>query len=172
MTEEIPADRISTDKNMKELLIEIRDKLSEKEKKKEFKLPFTAKLSNKQTKDNWVTVCQVTEGRQIAFTKCPIKEQTYMLNGVPRIATPEEILHYKGKPFIIQPSWSVKPFSPTDNYEGAIAKGYTNQGYRLLLNIMESEGIQTAKKIGWGIIVIGGLILLGVGYYLIKGGFH
>ena len=142
----------------------------EEKKKKTFKLPWKAKVSKKKAENGWVTVLYIKENRTMLFDKQPIDEQTIILDGVPRIVTPEETLIYKGKPFVIVPSWSTKPFSPTDNYEEAIKTGYAAQGWRLLINRVKSEAILAKKKIN-GMLIFGVIIaVIAIGYLATKGG--
>ena len=96
----------------------------------------------------------------------------FLINGTPYITTADYMLTYKGKPFIIIPSWSIKPFSPVENYVKAIEQNDLTIGYRLLLNTMKSEVISTKKKVGMGALIIGLIVLAAGGYFLMKGGFN
>ena len=139
-------------------------------KKKLFKLPFKAKVGKKKVEQGYTTVLKINDNRVITFEKQKIDDQTIMVDGVPRIATADEILSYKGKPFIIQPSWSTKPFSPTDNYAGAVRDSYTTQGWRLLLSRLKSDAIIAKKKVN-GMLIFGIIIVVVVlGYLVTKGG--
>ena len=160
-------------KSLKEQLEEIKGMIKEeKEKKKEksFWMPLKGRLGKQKVKKGWATICKVGDNRIVSFTKAPIEEQTYMLDGAPRLATPEDTLFYKGKPFIIQPSWSVKPFSPSDNLDQTIDQKYNSHGYKLLLNRIKNETVDVKKKMNtamvWGIII---LVIVG-GYLAFKGG--
>jgi len=166
----------NTEKSLHELVREMHEKtikedLTPKEKKKRtFKIPFKGKVNNAKARKGYTTVIVIKENRNIDFVKYPIDEQTFMHDGAPRIATAEEILWYKGKPVIILPNWSTKPFSPTDNYQTTIQKQYGAQGARLLYNRMNMELIKTKKAIS-GILVMGiivGIIVLG--YFAYQGG--
>ena len=142
----------------------------EEKKRKPFKLPWKAKISKKKAEQGYITVLYIKENRTMLFDKQPIDEQTIMMDGVPRIVTPEETLIYKGRPFVIIPSWSTKPFSPTDNYEDIVKTGYAAQGWRLLINRVKSEAILAKKKISGALIfgVIAAVIV--IGYLAMKGG--
>lgn len=129
-------------------------------KQKEFKLPWRARLNKKQGKANYVTVMKINENRQVNFIKEPIIEQTIMVDDVPRLASGEYVLNYKGKPLLVQPSWSVVPFSPSEHYKDSLKDGSNIVGYRLILNRMKLEAIKIGKKIGgWSIAIILGLIV-------------
>lgn len=137
---------------------------------KGFKLPYKARLGRKKVKNDYTTICYINNNREVTFIKAPISEGTVMIGGTPRLATTDYMLSYKGKPFIIQPSWSIKPFSPADNYDDAVKTNTIAVGYRLLLNTMKSEQISAKKKIGIGFII--GALVIGaiVIYFISKGG--
>jgi hypothetical protein len=160
------------EKSLKEEILELKELLNKYDKKqseKKFSIPFTARVSKAQAKKGWTTVMIARDNRNVEFTKKQIEEQTIMVDGIPRIATADDVLFYKGRPLIILPSWSVKPFSPTDNLKETDAKSYGSQGYRLLLARMKAEVVEGKKKIGsWIIWVIVGLIA--VGYLAMKSG--
>ena len=148
-------------------LIDIKDN----KKSKKFKLPFKAKLSKNNIKKNYVTVELIHENGNIEFLKTPINNGTIEIEGVPRISTTDYTIFYKGKPFIILPAWSMIPFSPVENYEQTVRDKLTTAGRRLIIERMKLDAIK-AKKGSFGIIgwVFLGLAVLGVGYFLIKGG--
>jgi hypothetical protein len=161
------------DKSLKDILLDMSRKIDQMpEKKKRFKIPFKGKLGKLRIKKGWVTVMKIGSNRNITFTRVPIDEQTAMVDGTPRIMTADEVLFYKNKPLVILPEWSVKPFSPTDNYEEVIKQQYASQGYKLLLNRMKTEAINAKKKFGGPMLWIIILLVVGVGGYLAwKGGY-
>ena len=154
------------DKSIKQLLLDIKTKMDEKkvEKKRSFKIPFLSKVGNKKAEKGWATYLMVNDNRTVSFIKKPISEQTVMIDGVPRIATADDALIYKGKPFYIQPSWSVKPFSPSENYEQTHKENNSSAGYRLLLNRMQTEVIKPKGSFGGIWIFVGILALIILGY--------
>lgn len=142
----------------------------EKKKPREFKLPTMAKLNRRRVRDNWVTIIKINENGSLAFKKEPIIDQTVEIDGVPRLVTAEYVLNYKNKPIIIQPSWSVLPYSPSEQYRKSLSDGSNTVGYRILLERMKAGAIGLKKKIGAG-MVIGVLVgLVVVGYLLFGGG--
>lgn len=158
------------EKSIKELLRELNDKFEDPKVTKKFRLPLKARVGNRAARKGWTTVMKIGDNRQVTFEKQPIDEQTIVVDGVPRIATSEEILIYKNKPLVIQPSWTTKPFSPTDNYSNAMAQGYASQGYKLLLNRMKYEQIKPKRTIS-GIVVFGIIIaIIAAGYLAYQGG--
>lgn len=159
------------EKTIRDLLEELNDNLKEKPKvKKGFKIPFKSKVSGSKAKKGWTTALVIKENRNVDFQKYLIDEQSIVVDGIPRIVTPEETLYYKGKPFVIVPNWSVKPFSPEKNYEEAVRNQLTSQGYKLLLNKLKSEAIKPKKSVS-GLVGIGiVLALAALGYMAYKGG--
>ena len=161
------------EKSLKEVISELNETLKEQKAKKEkvrkFGIPFGAKVGKAKVKKGWATVQIIRENRNVDFIKIPIEQQTAIIDGVPRIFTPDEMLSFKGKPFVILPSWSVKPFSPTDNYSETTKQGYAAQGYKLLLSRMKSEIVDGKKKMSGSIIwwIIG---LAALGFIAFKSG--
>lgn len=159
------------DKSIKELLNEMNEKLDKKKDNKfKFRLPFGKKVGKRQAKKGFTTVMVIKDNRNIVFEKHPIDEQTIVIDGVPRIASTDNILFYKGKPVIIQPSWSTKPFSPTDNLDETTREQYSTQGHRLLLNRMQNEVIKPKRSVSWLLIIIGIVAAIALGYFAFKGG--
>lgn len=147
-------------KNVEEKLDSLLDGKKIK-KPKEFKLPFRARINKKKAQDNWITVMEINENRGVRFSKQRIVDETINVNDVPRLATGEDVLNYKGKPIMIIPSWSVKPFSPSEDYRRSMTDGSNTRGYSLLLARMKMGAISNKKKLGLG-MGVGALILVGV----------
>ena len=152
-------------------LIKQNDELIAQREVKKWKLPFSARVSKAQVKKGYATILVVKDNREVAFTKAPINEGTLDIEGMPRIATADHTLSYKGKPFYIIPSWSLKPFSPVENYSEVEKEKMNTAGRRLILSKLETERI-APKKAGWGIggWAILGIVILIAGWYLLKGG--
>lgn len=155
------------EKSLKQLIEDLTKKVDEKDnkpKKKAFWIPMGARVGKNKAKKGWATIMVIKENRNIDFVKQPIDEQTVSVDGIPRIAKPDETLYYKGKPFIILPSWSTKPYSPTDKLEGEAATAYSTQGLKLIANRLEKGTLENKKKIsGWMIFIIIALVI-GAGY--------
>jgi hypothetical protein len=140
------------------------DKLLESGKVKGFKP--NKKLTNANVKKNYTLAIVIGENREIKFIKVPISEGTVIVDGIPRLATTDYALSYKGKPAIIIPEWSTKPFSPVENYEDTVKSQMTAAGYKLLLNRIELGKIALKKKMS-GMIIILIILALIVGGYLL-----
>jgi len=163
------------EKSLKELIKEMNEKLDDVKKKKKdkresFWIPWKGKVGRMKAKKGWATYMIIQENGNIKFEKHPIEEQTVVVDGTPRIATPEEVLYYKNKPFIIQPSWSVKPFSPTENLKETVNKEYSSHGYKLLLNRMQNEAIKPKRSMSWAVGLLIVAAVIAAGYFAFKGG--
>jgi hypothetical protein len=147
-------------------------------KSKFWKLPGKANTSKAKQKKNWVGILKVNENGIIEPTRQQIIEQTIMVDGSPRLATPEFInywpkskLSLKKYPVIWLPSWSVIPWSPDESIQKSLMDGSNTKGYQLLLNRMKLSNIEQKKAMGgWVKWVIGiGLAAL-IGYALLTSG--
>lgn len=146
------------------------DELVEKKEVKKWNLSWWKRLTGGQVKRNWVLVCYIQENKGISFIKVPIDEGVIMLNGIPHTINSDEIMIYKNKPFIIVPSWSIKPFSPAQNVKETNENGNNTLGWEFIMNYIKKTEIKAAKGAGMIIWIIVGLIVIGGGYYLIKNG--
>lgn len=144
----------------------------EKVKVKKFKIPFKGRVSPKKASQGYVTIMKINENGFVDFIKQPIKEQTTMVDGIPRLASPNYVLHWGKNPMLIQPSWSVKPFSPEDQFNKSLNDGSNTKGYPILLARMKSDTTSGIKKeMGSMVKWILGLGLVGIiAYAFITGG--
>lgn len=142
----------------------------EKQKTKDFKLPFSSRVTGGKAKKNFVTVMKINDNGEISFTKEQIADQTIVVDSIPRIASGEYMMRYKRNPLMILPSWSVQPFSPSENARASLNDGSNSNGYRLLMNRMQAEAIKLGKKIGGLGIGIGALIIIGIIVYALVTG--
>lgn len=127
------------------------------------------RIGRSQVKKNYVQIFYINDNREIAGKKVPIEEATAMLEGIPRLATTDYMLSYNGKPALIIPAWSVKPFSPVDSYEDAVKEKMTTAGYKLLLNRIEQGEIKGKKTLSGKVIFFGIAALLVIGYLVLSG---
>lgn len=126
------------------------------------------KLGKIEQKKGYVRYIFIGENKQIKVMKIPIEEGTTMVEGIPRIATADYMLNWDGQPTIIQPAWSVEPFSPVKNYEESVQKQMTAQGHKLLLNRIELGGIKAKKKIS-GAVIFFIIVILAIAAYMLLG---
>ena len=158
-------------------LKEIKEKLAKQEAEKHpakkpslFKIPWTKRVNPKQASQNCVTVIKINENGFLDFRKERIVEQTIIVDGVPRLATPEYVLHFKKNPCIILPSWSVKPYSPEDAVKASLEDGSNTKGYKILMARMKSDSLGAKPQSGMIKWVIGIIFAVIVGYALLTGG--
>lgn len=161
--------------NVKEMLTKIAKQQNEiiiQKKEKEWKMPFRARLSKGQVKKNFATFCVVQDNKEVNFIKVPINDGTAEIDGIPRIATANYALTYKGKPFYILPYWSLRPFSAMENIEKTEADKMNIAGRRLVLSKLEKEVIKPKGNMmqgkGWLLLLVA---VVAGGYLIFKGGF-
>lgn len=149
---------------IEQILRDIRAEVKGTKDEKKFRLPFSSKVSKAKAKKGWVTYLILNDNMNAEFKRFKIRDQTTLVDGIPRLARPHEVFFYKGKPLIIQPSWSVKPFNAEENLQKTIDEKQGTQGYRLLINRMETEAIKDKKtfSFGWLFVI---LAVLGAGLY-------
>ena len=143
---------------------------------------FLKKVGKAQKKKNYVTLLHLFENSKAKFKKVRIDDQTFMEEGIPRLAAAGYVWQEgrKNNPLIILPNFSVKPINAEDVYKpitaGKLYKeslkdGSNVVGYRLLLNKMKLEAIGAKKQMGGMIKWILGAIVLGIiAYAFISGG--
>jgi len=168
MSEEQTEEKLS----IKEILEDIKKnqkQLIEEKKMKEVRWPWMRKVGKKKLKEGWTTLIYINENKEVELMKAPISEGTLKIKDKPYSAMADYILSYKGKPCMIIPSWSIEPFSPKKDLADAERFKTINTGYRLIANQMKLDAVKPKKPIPWG-IVIGGLAVIGVIYYLISSG--
>jgi len=154
---------------LKELTQSTKDEKKMKEKR--FKYPFGKKVGKGQKKKNYITMIAIGENKTIDFKKYQIIDQSIMHEMIPRLATADcVLLDRKANPVIIQPSWSVEPFSPSKHFEESIEEGNNINGYKILMAKMESEKTNVKPKMGGAWKWIIGLGLAGLVIYAIMSG--
>ena len=143
----------------------------DEEKPKGFKIPFWKRIRGKEGKKNFVTIIRANENGHGEFTKEQIIEQTVMIDGVPRLATPEYIINIGRNPIMVLPSWSVQPINWREQHDKSLTDGSNVAGFKLLLNRMKLSLVEVKKggMPSWVMWVIGALVLGGIGYALFTG---
>ena len=173
MKEEINIET-KTEPNMGEMVKKLYEKAvvtDETQKQKKFKLPWSAKVNNGRASKGYTTVQIIRNNGDMQLTRLQIDDGT-MVDGVPRISTIDYKLNYKGKPWVIIPEWSLKPFSSSENYEQTIKDKMNIAGRKVILSKLEKETIKPKGKGfggfgGWMILIV--VVAIG-GYMLLKGG--
>lgn len=142
-----------------------------KKKEKKFRLPFGKKVGKAQAKKNYVTIVKINENSNIEFKKVQIQSQVFMEDGVPRLGTPDYILRYKNNPMVILPSWSNKPYSPSEEFNRSLEDGSNIKGFKILLAAMHEEQLGKKKQVGNLLKIILGFGLAAIiGYAFLTGG--
>ena len=145
--------------------------MEDRKEVKTFKLPWSSRVNSRAAKVGYTSVLILRNNRNVEFIKAPIEDGTIIVDGIPRISTVDYTLNYKGKPFIIIPEWSLKPFSPTENYEQTVQDKMNVAGRKVVLAKLEKEIIKPKKGMGgmggWILLIV---IVVGAAYMLLKGG--
>jgi len=154
-----------------EKILEEQQEEETKKKQKKFRFPFGKKTSPRQASKGYVTIITLNEGGHLNFVKQKIEEQTVIIDGIPRLATADNVWHFKKVPVIIQPTWSVEPISKEMLFRKAEENKTLTTGFKILLARLKSSAIEAKKTVSpilkWG----AGLILVGViAYALLSGG--
>lgn len=149
----------------------VEESKTKKKKPKQFKFPMSAKVNHIKAKNNFITVLKINENLTWNFKRVQISDQTFIEEGIPRLAAAGYVMYYKKNPCVILPSWSVEPFNPRTNYSQSLTNGSNTKGYSLLMARMKSETINPKKQMGSMVKWVIGLILAAIiGYALMTGG--
>lgn len=140
------------------------EKLTSSGKVKGFKP--NKKLTNSDLKKNYILGIIIGENKEIKFLKLPVSEGTTTLEGSPRLATKEYLLTYRGKPAIILPEASCKPYCLKEELDEDAKNNLLAVGYRLLMNRQEQGELKAKKGISsWMILII--VAAIGVAAYFL-----
>ena len=156
----------------------LKDKFEEEENKKDkktkkWRYPFGKKVGKAQRKKNYVTILRLNENSKAKFLKVRIDEQTFIDEGVPRLAAAGHVFQEgrKNNPLIILPSWSVEPFSAMDSFKQSLEDGTNIVGFQLLMNKMKLEAMGAKKAMGGMLKWVAGAVVIGIiAYAFITGG--
>ncbi len=164
-------------KSLIEKINDIEAKLEDKDKdknKKEWKLPFKfTMIGQKKKKEGWILLQHLSYNGATSFEKVQVDEGVAMgKDMIPHVVTAEDIFLYKNKlPMVIIPDWSKYPIRKGELYSQTLAtKGAGTMGWEFLMNYMYKTQIKEKKKATTGVMIIGVLVLIGLGYYLVKSG--
>ena len=142
-----------------------------KAKKKKFKIPFGRKVSKSKASKGYVYLVKLNENSQVDFEVVHIKDQSIMVDKIPRIVSPGTVFYWKKMPMIFMPSWSVEPFSAQKHFEKTLEDGTNKKGFAILMERMQRAAIGEKKPMGNLIKIIIGVGLAAIiGYAFISGG--
>ncbi len=133
-------------------------------------LKFWNNVSKRQMKKNWIQIIHLSDNKVMRIMKAQIDENIIMIDNIPHKVDASDVFLHKGKPTIIQPSWSIKPLSPTQNLQETKEAGNSTLGWEYIMNYLKKTEIKSIKNMGTMVWVIGGIVVIGGIYYLIKSG--
>jgi len=143
----------------------------EKNKKINLWIPFGAKVGKAKAKNNYIMVDRWHSNMTRTFERAQIKDGTIMVDDVPRIITPGDIMLYKGKtPTVTIADWSTTPISPVDHFTQSQVAGYGTKGWKLLYQRLKNSVIEDKKKMSGAVIWIIIAAVIAAGYFAFKGG--
>lgn len=140
-------------------------------KKKKFGMPFRGRVGKQKARKGWVSVIKVMDNKVIDFEKQQVVDQTVMVDEVPRVVMPGNILSYRGKPAVVISTNSVTPVDFDKLHQSVENSQLSVKGHKLLLARMLGEVIQAKKKMNMAIIFGLLVVLIAGGYFLSKQGF-
>lgn len=163
------------EKSLKDILQETSSKLDllvEQKKVKKWNLPWKTRfLGKKKKRQGYVVFMNIGLNKAVTFIKAPIEEGVAIVNGIPHVVHPEDILIWKNKiPIVIQPQFSERPYSARNNYEAVRQANEGSEGWKFIMNYILNTQIKEKKEMKMGPIIVGVLLVLGLGFYLIKSG--
>lgn len=164
------------EKSLKDTLAEVSSKLdalTDAKKVKKWNLPFSARtgMGKAKKRKGYVVFMNIGENKAVTFIKAPVEDGVAIVNDIPHHVRPEDILIWKNKiPMVVQPQWSETPFSAKQHYDRTIANNENTMGWKYIVNYINKNQISQKKAVPMGLIVVGVLAILGLGFYLIKSG--
>lgn len=166
------------EKSLKEVLAELSADVKDlkdikKTGTKKWNLPFTARMGmgKRKKRQGYVVFVNLGLNSALTFIKAPIEEGVAMVNGVPHVVEPEDVFLYKNKiPMVIQPQWGERPFSKKDHFKQTVEAGQTTTGWEYIMNFILKTQVKAKKDTPIGLIILGGIAVVGLGWYLIKSG--
>lgn len=167
---------MENEKSLKDTLAEVAknlEELKEQKKVKKWNLPFTARIGmgKKKKRQGYVVFMNIGTNKAATFIKAPVVDGVALVNNVPHVVEPEDILLWKNKiPIVIQPQWSERPFSAKDHFIKTNEAGQNTAGWEYIINFILKTQIQAKKSVPMGLIIFAVIALIGLGWYLIKSG--
>jgi len=167
------------EKSLKEILADLSTEIKDmKEVKKntgtsKWKLPFSARtgMGKVKKRQGYVVFMNIGTNKAVTFIKAPVTDNVALVNNVPHVVEPEDILLWKNRiPLVIIPQWSQRPFSTKDHFKQTIAANQHSAGWEYIMNFILKTQIQAKKTVPTGLIIIGVLAIIGLGFYLFKSG--
>ena len=136
----------------------VEDVAEVKPKKKKFRMPIKGKISKSRLKQGYATVLVIGENDNANFTREPIIDGTVKIGDTFHAADSDDCLSYKGKPLLVIPKKSNIPYNPNHIKNTTFSQKH-------IMSRMMNETLDKAKKLGFGAMSIGAIILIGVVAY-------
>lgn len=151
-------------KTVGEKLDHVIEQLEQKGKKKKFKLPFGIRMQKgKPRRKNYAIVQTIKTNGAVNFKMTKIEDDTVKIGEGIHDASAGHILRYKRYPLVVIPEWTMKPFSPADNFKQSTEDGTLTAAQKVILTKMKMEAIKPKMQLNFKtilvILVIGGVLL-------------
>jgi len=148
--------------------IELQQKQESRKKSKKFKLPFGVRLGSKsKVRKNNVLVFSISSNGNVDIKFVPIiNEMIYLPNHqLYHLASADYMLRYKKYPVIIQPEWSLIPFSPKDHLEKTEKNKEISLPQKVIINAVKLAQLKIKTPLGgkailWVVIGIVAILYL------------
>lgn len=140
-------------KELKDIVVEEAQK-----KRKKFKMPLRARLSKIKLRQGYVTVAKIDENKTVDFFREPIIDGTIKLDDTFHAVADFDVFTYKGKPIIFQAKNKLNPYNP-------LTGTHDTYGQKYVIARMEGDKIISKRKIGWGVGIVGAVIIIGIIVY-------
>jgi len=139
---------------------------------KKFRIPRKGKLSRSKVKKGFTTVMRVDDNGNVDFEKQRIDNSTFRLSTKDYHVTDEkDILSYKGKPFIIQPTKKLNPYNPLTGEKNPLTGENETYGQPYIMARMLGDTIKIKSGNAKGLLWVIGLgFAIYIGYSIFKGG--
>lgn len=147
---------------------------TKKEREKKSIISKKIKLSQGQVKKNFVSVFILYPTGNAKIEKVPIIDNSIQLkNGNYHVSSSEYIYSYENKhPFMILPSWDMKPISKARLTEITAKDGTWTDPQKILIHYMNLSQVKPKAKVGMSLIwiIIGAVVVLYLLNSLLGGG--
>ena len=163
-------DKIATELTTEAPKRSLWDKWTGKNKSdREFKLPSKVR-KKKKIKQNYAVVAFIRNNGYVDFTLAPIVNDAIYIKQTDKYypATADYIMRHKEYPMLIQPEWSIEPFSAKKHFTETELEGKVSSPQKFLIKVMNeaNSDILQKKSMGGKMLIIVGVLVV-VGIYLI-----
>lgn len=138
-----------------------------------WKMPFKYRiLGKKKKREGYVVAIKVGLNGAISFEKIRLDEQVALgEDNIPHTVYKDDVLIWKNKiPMVILPEWSERAWSPREHYQKTEENNESSKGWQYIMNFLKKNQIKEKKEFKTGTLIIGGIVVIGLIWYLIKSG--